>query len=100
MDSSDEPVYNYLKSVSCDEQFSKNSEKYICVLGKQPSSANYYIDGLEDIKVLINRLKNVAQKRKKIRSFGDLQNSSPLIIKTGSLKKEDRSNFNVSILMK
>lgn len=50
-------VYQYLKSKMGDQYFTFDCYKYLCVLGKKPSHANYYLDDSEDIKLLINRLK-------------------------------------------
>lgn len=48
IDSSDEPVYELLKSEKVNNQFlHPECSKYICSLEKKPSEADYYIEETE-----------------------------------------------------
>ena len=76
-DTGNESVYQFLKSKRSDMYFTKvsrdHNKKYICTLGKKPSSALFYIDDVEEVKYIFERLKATALKRKRIRSYGDLR---------------------------
>ena len=46
-DSSDEKVYEHLKSKRVNDYFSTSCNKYICTLTKKPSEADYYIENVD-----------------------------------------------------
>jgi len=58
VDSGNEKAYNFLKSKRSDVFFNRDHVKYICTLGKKPSNANYYIDDIDEVKFLINKLRH------------------------------------------
>lgn len=72
-DSSDEPVYELLKSQKAKEKFFHSEcSKYICVLEKKPTNADFYIEDLESVRPLLEKFATKTKQRKKIRSFSDL----------------------------
>lgn len=74
-DSSDEPVFEYLKQEivsSKSEYFSKDCHTNLCILGKKPSKADFYVDEIEKLAILINKLGLETKKRKKNRSYSNL----------------------------
>lgn len=71
-DSANEPVYEYLNTKKALTHFSEDKKMYVCVLGKQPSNAHYYLDDVDDFSLLINMLKVQTLKRKKTRSTNNL----------------------------
>ena len=72
-DSSDEPVYELLKSKKANEKFfHAECSKYICVLEKKPSYADYYIEDLESVRPLLEKFATKTKQRKKVRSYSDL----------------------------
>jgi hypothetical protein len=73
-DTGNEHVYNFLLNKKSSEQyFTKDTcHKYICTLGKKPSSALFYIDCVEDVEFMLTRFKVATHKRKRNRSFSDL----------------------------
>lgn len=96
VDSGNEKAYNFLKSRRSDVFFNRDHVKYICTLGKKPSNANYYIDDIDEVKFLINKLRHSTQKRKKTRSYSDLKDLSPL---NKVPLRVDHSSANVPILL-
>lgn len=44
----------------------------MCILGKKPSKADFYVDEIEKLAVLINKLGVETKKRKKNRSYNNL----------------------------
>lgn len=79
VDTDNERTYSFLNSERSDVYFSREHAKYVCTLGKKPSSAHYYLDDIEEVKYIINRLRHSTQKRKRTRSYSDLRECSPLI---------------------
>jgi hypothetical protein len=72
-DSTDEPVFQLLKSEKSKFNFfDEDCSKYICVLEKKPSEADFYIGDLDSLRHLLEKLQLTTKKRKKIRSFSDL----------------------------
>jgi len=70
-DSSDEPVFEYLKQEiksSKSQYFSQDCHTNLCILGKKPSKADFYVDEIEKLAILINKLGLETKKRKKNRS--------------------------------
>jgi hypothetical protein len=62
-----------LKSPKVNElYFHKQCEKYICVLEKKPSDADYFIEDIDGVRSLLEKFWTNTQKRKKIRSYSDL----------------------------
>eukprot|EP00347_Sterkiella_histriomuscorum_P002755 403366928 len=94
-----EVVYNFLKSKRA-EQFYNSSEsrKFICTLGKKPTCAQFFLDDVEEVKFLLNKLRHSTQKRKKTRSYADLKTALGLDKETGStgkITRVDRSSNNL-----
>jgi len=56
-DSSDEPVYELLKSDKANKNyFHAECAKYICVLEKKPSEADFYLEDLDQVRPLLEKL--------------------------------------------
>ena len=72
-DTGNENVYTFLKSKRSDQYFIRDSPRYICTLGKKPSGAQYYIDDVEEIKYMFEKMRATQGKRKRNRSYGDLK---------------------------
>jgi|LauGreDrversion4_2_1035121.scaffolds.fasta_scaffold29626_2 hypothetical protein len=72
-DTGNESVYQFLRAKRSDQYFTREHKKYICTLGKKPSSAFYYLDDVDEVKFMLSRLKTACQKRKKNRSYSDLK---------------------------
>jgi len=73
IDSSDEPVYELLKSEKVKSNYlHQECKSYICSLEKKPSEADYYIEEIDSVRVLLEKLYVETKKRKKIRSYSDL----------------------------
>lgn len=70
-DSSDEPVYELLKSKAKAHFFQPTCSKYICVLEKKPSEADFYFEDQEMVWQFLDKLQAVIRKRKRTRSFAD-----------------------------
>lgn len=103
-DTGNENVYNLLKSKRSDIYFTRDPHKYICTLGKKPSSAQYYIDDIDEVNFMLDRLRASTQKRKKNRSYSDLKDleatPSPYehdLAQAASIR-QDYSTTNVRIL--
>ena len=77
-DTGNENVYNFLlNKKSSDQYFTKDTHhKYICTLGKKPSSALYYVDCVQDVEFMLTRFKKATHKRKRNRSYADLSKIS------------------------
>ena len=72
-DSSDEQVYELLKSANSDKRFfHKECSRYICNLEKKPTNADYYIEDLESVRPLLEKFATKTKQRKKVRSYSDL----------------------------
>lgn len=100
-DTGNEIVYNFLKQKRVDPFFSiTDNRKYICTLGKKPSCALNYLDDIDEVRFLMNKLRHSTQKRKKTRSFADFKNLSFFNDDAGSNKitRVDRSSTNVSLI--
>lgn len=55
--SEDEIVFEYLKSESAKNQyFSTDCAKFLCVLEKKPSEADYYLEDLDAVRPLLSKL--------------------------------------------
>jgi len=53
-------------------------------LGKKPSKADYYVDEIEKLAILISKIGAETKKRKKSRSYNNLNElQSPVQAKTG-----------------
>lgn len=53
-DSADELVFEFLKSDKrCDQYFQKDSHKYMSVLEKKPSQAEFYIEDSEMVRLFL-----------------------------------------------
>ena len=66
-------MYELLKSKKVkNDFFHKEHSSYICNVEKKPSEAEYYIEDLESVRPLLEKLYMAAKKSKKIRSFTDL----------------------------
>lgn len=103
-DSSDEPVYELLKSDKANQNyFHAECAKYICVLEKKPSEADFYIEDLDQVRPLLEKLQTATKKRKKIRSFADLTvlrgGTSPLAGQKLKRENKNASIANVSFLL-
>ena len=73
IDSSDEPVYELLKSDKVkDNYLNDNYKSFVCSLEKKPSEAEYYIEEIDAVRILLEKLYIETKKRKKIRSYSDL----------------------------
>lgn len=72
--SDDEAVFDFLKSTKlCKNYFQKDCQKFITVLEKKPSVAEYYIGEERDIlRPYLQKFQNATQYRKKNRSYADL----------------------------
>jgi hypothetical protein len=46
--------------------------KYICTLEKKPSEADYYIEEVEQVSPLLEKLYNSTRRKKKNRSYSDI----------------------------
>lgn len=99
-DTGNEVVYNYLKSKRCDKFFNdKDCKKYICTLGKKPSCASYFVDDIDEVRYLLNKMRHSTQKRKKTRSYADLKQTLTLDQEPSAgppkITRVDRSSNNV-----
>ena len=80
IDSSDEPVCELLKSEKVETKYLKNPcSKFVCSLEKKPSEADYYIEEIDTVRILLEKMQTEIKKRKKIRSYSDLT-----VLKTNS----------------
>lgn len=72
-DSEDEAVFEFLKSEKrCKQYFQKDCQKFISVLEKKPSEAEYYIEDRDKVRPFLQKFQNATQYRKKNRSYADL----------------------------
>lgn len=72
-DSEDELVFEFLKSERrCKPYFQKDCHKYISVLEKKPSEAEFYIEDRDKVRPFLQKFQNATQYRKKNRSYADL----------------------------
>lgn len=67
-------------------------------MGKKPSKADFYVDEIEKLAVLINKLGVETKKRKKNRSYNNLNDltSNNFVQKTGGLATGGQSTNDVS----
>jgi hypothetical protein len=73
IDSSDEPVFELLKSEKVKSKYLKQQcSSFICSLEKKPSEADYYIEEIDTVRILLEKMQIEIKKRKKIRSYSDL----------------------------
>lgn len=100
IDSSDEPVFELLKSEKVMTKYlTQNCKSFVCSVQKKPSEAEYYIEELDTVKILLDKMQIEIKKRKKIRSYSDLTVlQSPAIHMSGKLMrgKKVESIANVS----
>jgi len=86
-DTSDEPVFKYLKGQTQTKEskfFSTHCHSNLCILGKKPSKADFFVDEIEKLAILINKIGIETKKRKKSRSYSNLNEvTSPVHVKTG-----------------
>ena len=85
-DTSDEPVFEYLKNQiqsSSSQYLSPDCQSFLCILGKKPSKADFYVDEVEKLAVLINKLGVETKKRQKNRSYSNLKEVPGLQKKSG-----------------
>ena len=69
--SDDEAVFEFLKSSKlCKDYLQKDCHKFITVLEKKPSEAEYYI-GEDTLRPYLLKFQNATQFRKKNRSYAD-----------------------------
>lgn len=84
-DTSDEPVFEQLKqltkSSSKSKFFSQDCHVNLCILGKKPSKADFYVDEIEKLAILINKLGIETKRRKKNRSYNDLNELNFVVAK-------------------
>ena len=74
-DTSDEPCFEQLKELTKAPRskfFSPDCSSFLCILGKKPSKADFYVDEQEKLSLLINKLGQETKKRKKNRSYNNL----------------------------
>lgn len=80
-DSSDEPVFEYLKKQTNmsgkSQYFSSDCQTNLCILGRKPSKADFYVDEIDKLAILIKQLGSETKKRKKNRSYNNLNELSP-----------------------
>lgn len=73
IDSSDESVYELLKSDKVKNNYlNEKCNSFICTLEKKPSEADYYIEEVDTVRLLLEKIYMETKKRKKNRSFSDL----------------------------
>jgi hypothetical protein len=86
-DTSDEPVFKFLKQQvksKTSKFFNQDCYSNLCILGKKPSKADYYVDEIEKLAILINKFAHQTNNRKKSRSYSNLTElQSPVQAKTG-----------------
>ena len=74
-DTSDEPVFKFLKqqvNSKTSKFFSQECHSNLCILGKKPSKADFYVDEIEKLAILISKIGAETKKRKKTRSYSNL----------------------------
>jgi len=54
------------------QYLSPGCAKYICTLEKKPSEADYYIEEVEQVSPLLEKLYNSTRRKKKNRSYSDI----------------------------
>jgi len=92
-DSEDEAVFEFLKSdKKCKQYFQQDCQKYICVLEKKPSEADFYIEERDTVRPLLQKFQNATQYRKKNRSYADLNALTSDIRPLGGDKKMKTKN--------
>lgn len=94
-DSEDETVFQFLKTQDNRNYFQQDCVKYICVLEKKPSEAQYYIEDLDNVKPLLQRFQTAAQNRKRNFSYADLSTLQVDMTKSGgvNLKTDKRQHY-------
>lgn len=64
--------------------FNQDCYSNLCILGKKPSKADFYVDEIEKLAILINKVGIETKKRKKSRSYSNFNElQSPVQAKTG-----------------
>ena len=74
-DTSDEPCFEQLKELTKAPKskfFQPGCSSFLCILGKKPSKADFYVDEQEKLSLLINKLGQETKKREKNRSYHNL----------------------------
>lgn len=97
IDSSDEPVYELLKSEKVREKYLQHScQSFVCSLEKKPSEAEFYVEEIDSVRILLEKMQSEIKKRKKIRSYSDLivlkSNQNPFGNKFSGKKVESIAN--------
>ena len=70
-ESSDEPVIQKMQELTSQKKsklFTQDCNSFMCILGKKPSKADFYVDETEKLSLLISKLSQETKKRKKNRS--------------------------------
>ena len=73
-DTSDEPVYEYLRhkiSLKKNQCFEEDCKVHLVVLGKKPSKADFYVEEIE-LRNLLSKIGTQTKRRKKNRSYSNL----------------------------
>lgn len=68
----------------------------MCSLEKKPSEAEFYVEEIDTVRILLEKMQSEIKKRKKIRSYSDLivlkSNQNPLGNKFSGKKVESIAN--------
>ncbi len=99
-DTSDEPVFQYLRQKSAlkkSQYFDSDCKVNLVVLGKKPSKADFFVEDTDSIAVLLNKMGMQTKRRKKNRSYSNLQQAL-LPVKTKGLATGASTN-NVSVCL-
>jgi len=87
-DTSNEQAYRYLTSSGAEINLAKDNDRFVCCFSKRPSNAPFYLDDYEDVKFLLGKLRQSSQKKKRLRSFADLQSLSPLTKRKEAIRQD------------
>jgi hypothetical protein len=78
-DTSSEPLFEYLNKKEKQSKrkieskfFSQSGVSYVCELGKKPSNAPLYLDGIQSIAKLLDMIRQKQGQRAKNRSYSNL----------------------------
>lgn len=63
-DSSDESVHDMLRSNKVESCFSKKRNMFLCTLEKKPSSADFFVEEISDVGILLGKLSFEAKKKR------------------------------------
>ncbi len=102
-DSSDEPVFEYLKKQTNmsgkSQYFSSDCHTNLCILGRKPSKADFYVDEVDKLAILIKKLGSETKKRKKNRSYNNLNELSQTSLVEKPLTSAGLSTNDVSLIL-